>query len=124
MLVWLEAQAQKLQARVFYLLDYMRSVLLQDAAVLCRLDGFKHHTVFQHPLFKTDSFSAFQKSLLTTMSDTPQPEGVLLKQSLPLVAEGLDSLRKDSVIVQQQLLEIKDSLTERQPHRHRSLSIH
>ncbi|KAH9117042.1 hypothetical protein AeMF1_009075, partial [Aphanomyces euteiches] len=91
----------------FELLDYMRDVVLQDAAILTEREDFKSHVMFAHPLFKTNDFIDFKKSLLELILQSPSPESTRLHEAVPLVAESLEGIRKDSANILQHLSDMK-----------------
>ena len=85
------------------LLDYMRSVIIQDACLLMEMDAYKEHNLFQHEIFKGSDFLAFQELLLQVVSNNPAPEMVLLQQAMPLVAESIQGIHQDSIRIHDQV---------------------
>ncbi|RQM27888.1 hypothetical protein B5M09_010667 [Aphanomyces astaci] len=79
------------------LMEYMRTVLLEDMAVLSQNDEFNGHPLFRHPILKTPEFVQFRVQLLSTIADTPTPASAILQRAMPLVAESLADIRKDTV---------------------------
>ena len=94
------------------LLDYMRSVIIQDACLLMEMDAYKEHNLFQHEIFKGSDFLAFQELLLQVVSNNPAPEMVLLQQAMPLVAESIQGIHQDSIRIHDQLIQVNNQLAE------------
>jgi len=94
------------------LLDYMRSVIIQDACLLMEMDAYKEHNLFQHEIFKGSDFLAFQEQLLQVVSKNLAPEMVLLQQAMPLVAESIQGIHQDSIRIHDQLIQVNNQLAE------------
>lgn len=65
------------------LLRYLRSVLLQDAAVL--IEKYPHNPAFQHPIFSSELFIQFAADLRRSVSATPSVPTVSLNSAENLV---------------------------------------
>ena len=87
------------------LMEYLRVVLLQDAAISISLG--LHHKVYQHPIFSTVEFLAFQTDLLNSIKVTPEPESVMLSRAYPIVAEHLKEIRTDTANLNREFSLIK-----------------
>lgn len=105
------------------LMDYLATVVLQDAAVLMEIDDFKESKLFQQSLFKCDEFKNF-KDLIVSANSQPVPEDLLLRQVLPALHDNMQTIassvatngvRADALLerltqLQTNLNELKDSL--------------
>jgi hypothetical protein len=91
------------------LFDYMRDVILQDAAILMN-SKFSGHSLFSHPVFHTSDFKEFQIQLVDACRSTPTPDSILLHNAMPCVAESIDEFRNEAVHIRQHLLNVTKKL--------------
>ncbi len=94
------------------LLQYMRRIILQEAVILLNFETFKTHPIFTHSIFNNSMFNEFAINLRSVMQNTPTPDTVLLQQTMPIVAESLQDIRKDAASVNRQLLQVSSHLLE------------
>jgi hypothetical protein len=90
------------------LLQYMRTVILQDAVIL--LDAKYSHPLLDHPIFASPEFRVFSDQLIQAIKSTPQPEVLLLQQTVPLISENLREIRSQMTHSRTSIVEIKDQL--------------
>ena len=79
------------------MIDYFRTIILQDAAVLLQDEEYKNHSLFGHEIFSSQEFLDYQSELLRNMKDTSTPQSVLLSQCVPVISEQLGEVRSDTV---------------------------
>jgi hypothetical protein len=79
------------------LLKHLRTVILQDAAILMEDPSFKNHSIFNHQLFLTKEFEEFAIKLRTKIITDPDPEQILIQRALPHIGTSLT--RIDSNLV-------------------------
>ena len=72
------------------LLLAMRRVLLQDS-VLHRVDR-PNHPFFRHSLFSDPEYVTFEQQLLSAINVAEEPQDLLVRRALPIVAEQLQNL--------------------------------
>ncbi|RHY19241.1 hypothetical protein DYB25_010532 [Aphanomyces astaci] len=92
------------------LLKYMRTVLLQDVAVLMTMEAYKDHPMFSHGVFQDQRFIDFKTRLADKISRTPTPESLLLHQAMPLLAENIQDMRNESVLIHRELTAMNSRL--------------
>ncbi|RHY90846.1 hypothetical protein DYB35_003786 [Aphanomyces astaci] len=92
------------------LLKYMRTVLLQDVAVLMTMEAYKDHPMFSHGVFQDQRFIDFKTRLADKISRTPTPESLLLHQDMPLLAENIQDMRNESVLIHRELTAMNSRL--------------
>ena len=68
------------------------------------MEKYASHSIFSHEIFRSREFQDFSNRLLTTMNSTPPPESIALMQTIPLVADVLQSLQSGQIIANQQLI--------------------
>jgi hypothetical protein len=79
------------------LLQYMRTVILQDAAILFQMEDFKEHPIFQHPIFISNEFRTFALSLTEKIGHSDSPLSLLMHQALPLVTNHLEQISQQVI---------------------------
>jgi hypothetical protein len=76
------------------LLKYLRVVILQDAVFLMENEGFKYHYIFNNQIFTSPEFINYANDLKQLVNITPVPQEIQLAQITPILAEGLQDLKK------------------------------
>ncbi|KAG2212027.1 hypothetical protein INT45_010435, partial [Circinella minor] len=72
------------------LLITMRTIILQDAAMLRR--SYPNHRLFQQPIFQDDEYRTFEASLVHACQTTPSPAELRLQSAIPDVSRRLDAI--------------------------------
>jgi hypothetical protein len=76
------------------LLKEFRTIILQDAAILCADNDYKNHNFFNNKMFKTEEFLAFQKAVLNAefSAVTVENEKQLFRKELNEFQENLTTI--------------------------------
>lgn len=112
---------RNLAARGFLeLIIYLRRVILQDAAVL--IDTYASCSVWQHPVFTSQSFREFKASLISKMETTPSPTELLLQQSLPIISAQLKTLHNSLAMEMKGVLDVVRETQQISKQTHEDLS--
>ena len=69
-----------------------RKIILQDAALLLKIDKFKQFEPFAHQIFKSDEFLLFQQNLLTAIEERGNPQMDKIKDIVPEIEQQLIGL--------------------------------
>ena len=85
----------------------MRTVILQDAAVLIDNDDYKSHRIFDHEIFKSLEFINFKDKLLDKINCTPEPSSVLLDRAMPIVSEKIQVVLQQLAVTNNILNQVK-----------------
>ncbi|KAH9104386.1 hypothetical protein AeMF1_019516 [Aphanomyces euteiches] len=88
------------------LMEYMRVVILQDAALLIRIPGYNQHPVYQMPVFTNSAFISFQQQLIVAVETAVAPEFMAIEKAMPLVAESLQNVRQDTALIYRELSQV------------------
>jgi hypothetical protein len=86
----------------------MRRIVLQDAAVLLTLEGYKSHKILENEIFKSPEFLDFQKKLLQECENAKTPENLELERVVPLISEQLSEIRGYSILLKSQMFRMDD----------------
>ncbi|KAG2216478.1 hypothetical protein INT45_014038 [Circinella minor] len=74
------------------LLDRLRVVFLQDSVLLKK--RYPHHYLWNHPLFQSELYKDFERSVDAAMEITEEPEQLQLQRAVPLVAQHLSNINQ------------------------------
>ncbi|KAG2214830.1 hypothetical protein INT45_003585 [Circinella minor] len=88
------------------LLITMRTIILQDAAMLRR--SYPNHRLFQQPIFQDDEYRTFEASLVHACQTTPSPAELRLQSAIPDVSRRLDAI--DTKLEMHQRVQIEAQL--------------
>jgi hypothetical protein len=94
----------------FEMIDYFRTIILQDAAVLLHDEEYKNHSLFRHEIFSSQEFLDYQSELLRNMKETSTPQSVMLSQCVPIISEQLGEVRSDTVFIREQIALLTNSV--------------
>ena len=76
------------------LLDYLRTVLLQDSVLL--QDEAPHHPIFQDPIFSDQEYLDFVRVMKQALAvEIPQPQELLVRQAVPAIAEHMIAMENN-----------------------------
>jgi hypothetical protein len=95
----------------FKLIDNLRDVVLQDAAVL--IARGRKHLVFDLPVFQTRAFKTFQEEILQSLAVTPHPQDDDLRRNIPAVADRLDNQQQEIGNVKRELGHLRNDTNRR-----------
>jgi hypothetical protein len=74
-------------------LDQLRTILLQDSVLL--REQFPQHPIWDDPVFVRKDYQEFAVRIKCSLSNTETPEEVRLQQSLPMIAQRLNTMRQE-----------------------------
>eukprot|EP00474_Spongospora_subterranea_P007594 CRZ08052.1 hypothetical protein [Spongospora subterranea] len=80
------------------LLDHMRTVILQDSAILIADEDHSSHAIWQHPIFSSEAFTTFAAELSGKISSTVTPSTIEVLRALPAVGGHLCELVHASAV--------------------------
>jgi hypothetical protein len=76
------------------LLDYLRTVLLQDSVLL--RNEFPHHPLFHHSIFSDPEYLDFDQRMRQMLAvGEPQPQEVLIRQVVPIIADQMAAMENN-----------------------------
>ncbi|KAG2209613.1 hypothetical protein INT45_013813, partial [Circinella minor] len=74
------------------LLNRLRVVFLQDSVLLRK--RYPHHYLWNHPLFQSELYKDFERSVDAAVEITEEPEQLQLQRAVPLVAQHLSDINQ------------------------------
>ena len=66
--------------------------MLQDSVLLRVVNP--QHPLWQHPVFNHPDYEAFAKAIVLSTVNAEEPEDLLLRRTIPIIAERLSSLQQ------------------------------
>jgi len=93
------------------LVDHMRTVILQDAAVLiAEHEQYASHSVFRHYIFSSEEFMTFAAELTRKISSTASPASIDLMKTLPTIGGHLFELTQQASIHSMSLTDLEKKI--------------
>ena len=81
----------------FEMIEYFRTVILQDAAVLTEIEGYQNHSLFKHEIFKSKEFLDYKTELNNCMKNNVAPESLILSKCMPIIAQKLNDVNTNTI---------------------------
>jgi hypothetical protein len=75
------------------LLDHLRTIILQDSIIM--QEQFPEHPMWNDSLFAQADYKNFAREMKTCLLDKEEPQEILLRRTLPIVAERLTVVQQD-----------------------------
>ena len=94
----------------FEMIEYFKTIILQDAAVLLEDEEYQNHILFQHEIFKSQEFINYKSELLKCMKETSTPQSVMLSQCVPVISQQLGDVRSDTVVLREQVASLTNTV--------------
>ena len=75
------------------LLDHLRTIILQDSVIM--QEQFFDHSIWNDLLFARDDYKIFAQELKTCSLDKEEPQEILLRRTLPVIADRLNVVQQN-----------------------------